>query len=68
MQASDVDITSFVIRFITDREFDPESGFRGTIRHVQSNRERSFKAWEEAVGFIREYVRLDETAPPGPKS
>jgi hypothetical protein len=55
-------IASFVIRFIVD---DPSPGreaslvFRGTIRHIQSNEELTFSAWENAVEFIQRYVPLE---------
>jgi hypothetical protein len=29
---------------------------RGTVRHVQSNREKAFTDWEEVEAFIRQYV------------
>lgn len=55
-------IASFVIRFVVDDP--PPTGetnpnYRGTIRHIQSNEELSFSAWENAVEFIQRYVPLE---------
>jgi hypothetical protein len=55
-------IASFVIRFVVD---EPSSDkqiqpcYRGAIRHIQSDEELNFNAWEDAVEFIRRYVPLD---------
>ena len=55
-------ITSFVIRFVMD-EISPEDKvqpcYRGTIRHIQSDSEMNFHAWEDAVAFIQRYVPLE---------
>ncbi|HEX6304761.1 MAG TPA: hypothetical protein VFZ76_11265 [Anaerolineales bacterium] len=54
-------ITSFVIRFVhTDPPVEPAStsGYRGTIRHVQSNQEATFTHWQEAVDFINRFVLI----------
>ena len=54
-------ITSFVIRFVLD-ETSPEKetpGYRGTIRHIQSDEEMNFNTWEDAVEFIQRYVPLE---------
>jgi len=58
-------ITSFVIRFVVDEPSSTEethSSYRGTIRHIQTNEELTFSAWENAVEFIQRYVPL-ETKP-----
>lgn len=57
-------ITSFVIRFVQNevQEAVEESGqhpFRGSIRHIQSDEEIHFHAWEDAVEFIRRFVPLE---------
>ncbi len=57
-------IDSFVIRFvhqplpveIDTGEPDSEGRVRGSVRHVQSNREQGFTDWEEVEAFIRQYV------------
>jgi hypothetical protein len=55
-------IASFVIRFVVD-EIAPckesQPCYRGAIRHIQSDEEMSFSAWEDAVEFIRRYVPLE---------
>ncbi len=55
-------ITSFVIRFVVDetsQDKESQPCYRGAIRHVQSNEEMNFSAWEDAVEFIRRYVPLE---------
>jgi len=60
-------VDSFVLRFV--REGSAVEGYgqgprwRGVIRHVQSNRERSFTRWADALTFIREYIDLHEELP-----
>ena len=70
-------IDSFVIRFVRpgSKSTGPDPGppFRGVIRHVQSNKERSFTEWGEAETFIRRYIHLEsltpsQTKPQNPKS
>jgi hypothetical protein len=54
-------IASFVIRFVLD-EVSPEKetlGYRGAIRHIQSDEEMNFHTWEDAVKFIQSYVPLE---------
>ncbi len=59
---SEADLTSFVLRFVTDRAVGDQAGpqWRGVIRHVQTNQERHFTRWAEAVAFIEQYVELNE--------
>jgi hypothetical protein len=55
-------IASFVIRFVVDETISTEETppvYRGTIRHIQSNEELTFSAWENAVEFIQRYVPLE---------
>ena len=52
-------LDSFVLRFV--READDVSrptAWYGVIRHVQSNRERAFNHWTDAVSFINEFVNI----------
>jgi hypothetical protein len=52
-------LDSFVLRFV--READDVSrptAWHGVIRHVQSNRERAFNHWPDAVSFINEFVNI----------
>lgn len=57
-------ISSFVIRFVMNEAGDKPvetsaQPFRGSIRHIQSDEEMNFHAWEDAVEFIRRYVPLE---------
>ncbi len=38
----------------------PGTGWYGVIRHVQTNEERRFTHWSEAVAFIERHVDLGE--------
>jgi hypothetical protein len=64
-------ISSFVIRFVmNEAPEDPEAAgqpsYRGSIRHIQSEEELHFHAWEDAVEFIRRYVPIQaENGPDG---
>lgn len=64
-------LDSFVLRFVRNGETasatslsgaSPErtaarpANWHGVIRHVQSNRERVFNRWADAVAFIGEFV------------
>lgn len=51
-------ITSFVVRFIHSGPPD-NTAHRGAILNVQTNEEMAFVHWEEAVEFIRRFVRLN---------
>ena len=51
-------LDSFVVRFV--RPADAPAGWHGGIRHVQSNRERAFNRWGDAVSFINEFVSTSE--------
>jgi hypothetical protein len=55
-------ITSFVIRFTMNlsENMDSDRLFRGSIRHVQSEKELNFRDWQEAVNFINGYVPIDK--------
>ena len=51
-------LDSFVLRFVhgADDDSRPTVAWHGVIRHVQSNRERAFNHWTDAVSFINEFV------------
>jgi hypothetical protein len=51
-------LDSFVLRFVRgpDDTLRPVTAWHGVIRHVQSNRERAFNRWADAVSFINEFV------------
>lgn len=51
-------LDSFVLRFV--RQADAPALWHGVIRHVQSNRERAFNRWGDAVSFIGEFVCINE--------
>ncbi len=63
-------LVSFVLRFVYEGapEGTPEGdanasaapAWHGVIRHVQSSAERHFVRWEEAMGFIGEYVDVGQ--------
>lgn len=55
-------IMSFVIRFVVDETAQSKESqpcYRGAIRHIQSDEEINFSAWDDAVEFIRRYVPLE---------
>jgi len=58
-------LDSFVLRFVRmgDDPTRPTGAWYGVIRHVQSNRERAFNRWADAVDFIGEFVRIVEGEP-----
>jgi hypothetical protein len=58
-------LDSFVLRFVREADDAPRLiAWHGVIRHVQSNRERAFNRWTDAVSFINEFVEIvaDESA------
>ncbi|MCL5950334.1 MAG: hypothetical protein M1132_01190 [Chloroflexi bacterium] len=57
-------VESFVIRFVRDT---PESqtpltprGWHGVVVHVQTNEEKSFVQFADAIAFIKRYVPVGE--------
>jgi hypothetical protein len=70
--AADTDIVSFVVRFVCEGMLATAPGdddrpaaraalsWHGTIRHVQSNTERRFVRWEDAVAFIERYIDIGQ--------
>jgi hypothetical protein len=58
-------LDSFVLRFVHGGDdVSCPAAWHGVIRHVQSNRERAFNRWTDAVSFINEFVDIvaDESA------
>jgi hypothetical protein len=58
------EINSFVIRFVHSPSDESPTHFRGTIRHIQSNEEKTFTLWHEAEQFIKRFIPLDQISPP----
>ena len=62
----EANLVSFVLRFVSDQTTDPSeaavsaSSWHGLIRHVQTNEERTFTRWTDAVAFISRYVDIDQ--------
>ena len=67
----ETNLDSFVVRFVHDTPDSAEGvaphqatsraqGWYGMVRHVQSNRERQFTRWADALAFIAEFVDLSE--------
>ena len=58
-------ISSFVIPFVQDQDEVncPQPGYRGSIRHVQTDNEIGFTRWDDAVAFMQKYVPI-KTDPP----
>ena len=51
-------ITSFVIRFIHEdvAERAADAPWRCVIRHVQTDQERTFTQWQDALNFMQEFL------------
>ncbi|NUM44766.1 MAG: hypothetical protein HUU38_08655 [Anaerolineales bacterium] len=58
------EINSFVIRFVHSALEENPAHLRGSIRHIQSNEEKTFILWQEAEQFIKRYIPLDQISPP----
>ncbi len=58
-------LDSFVLRFVRPAEDArrPAGAWHGVIRHVQTNRERAFHRWADAVDFINEFVNIGDEKP-----
>ena len=75
---SETNLVSFVLRFVSEHPLDEAStdtnapsplNWHGVIRHVQTNEERHFTRWSEAVSFISRYVNVSgDTIDPGKDS
>jgi hypothetical protein len=55
-------VTSFVIRFVhAGPGFSPSApGYRGTIRHVQTDQEVAFTRWDDVVDFVKLFVSIED--------
>jgi hypothetical protein len=54
-------VVSFVVRFVQD-EPRPKGpgGYRGLIRHVQTDQAFAFTDWKEAQNFMERYIQLSD--------
>jgi hypothetical protein len=60
---STIEISSFILRFVKDKHIkNGEIFFRGSVRHIQSDREIQFTHWAEVEDFIQNYFPLDQLA------
>lgn len=51
-----INISSFIVRIIHSKTADGYDSYRGSVRHIQSNREFLFSNWDEALGFMKSYL------------
>ncbi|HBY08511.1 MAG TPA: hypothetical protein DEH22_12260 [Chloroflexi bacterium] len=51
-------ISSFVLRFVQDEPINltDQPLVRGSIRHIQTDQERAFTQWADAVDFMRQFI------------
>ena len=60
----ETNVVSFVLRFVFEEPpggaARPIADWHGVIRHVQSDAERSFTRWADAVAFIEQYVSVHQ--------
>ena len=54
-------ITSFMIRFVEEGSTNTAGKpiLRGSIRHIQTDKEIVFTSWQDALCFIQSYVSID---------
>jgi hypothetical protein len=60
---SEATIASFIVRFTQEQSLEAKpliDGWRGVIRHVQSNQQAGFTRMEEALSFISRYVIIGD--------
>ncbi len=53
-------VESFVLRFVQDASEHDVSSWHAVVLHVQSNEEKSFTDFADAVAFIARYVPLGD--------
>ncbi len=51
-----IDISSFIVRIVHSTTADGSDSYRGSVRHIQTNREYHFSDWDEAIGFMQSFV------------
>jgi hypothetical protein len=60
---SETAVNSFVIRFKQEQtSIQTAQPWRGSIRHVQTNRETHFTDIQEALTFMAQFVKIDAHA------
>lgn len=61
---TETNLDSFILRFVQETRPGEEQrrapGWHAVIRHVQSDKERHFTRWADALTFISEFVDLRE--------
>ena len=60
-----VNISSFIVRIVHSKTTAGSYSYRGSIRHIQSNREFQFVHWDEALGFMKSFLPMDKENPGG---
>ncbi len=67
--SSETGVVSFVLRFVVDEprngSAQPIAAWHGVVRHVQSDAERQFTRWADAVAFIEQFVSVHQENPHG---
>jgi hypothetical protein len=53
-------VESFVLRFVNDAPENGVSNWHAVVVHVQTNEERTFTDFADAVAFIARYVQIGE--------
>ncbi|MBN2043957.1 MAG: hypothetical protein JW757_02955 [Anaerolineales bacterium] len=54
------EVASFLIRIVQDQpQADHEGGYRGLIRHIQTDEEFSFTCWQDAENFIKRMFPIE---------
>ena len=54
------DVASFLIRFVQDQSKPKgNAGYRGVIRHIQTDLEQTFTCWKDVETFIQQVVPIE---------
>ncbi len=60
MSTDSTHVESFVLRFVQDAPNDGASQWHTVVVHVQSNEEKTFSDFADALAFIARYVPIGE--------
>lgn len=60
MSATSPRVESFVLRFVQDAPENNASNWHAVIVHVQTNEEKTFTDFADAVAFIARYVPIGD--------